>query len=29
MRQIDEEWNEQVLVFKNYKDYGEVIFDKE
>jgi dynein heavy chain len=29
MRTIEEEWNEQVLSFSNYKDYGEVCFDKE
>ena len=29
MRMIEEEWNEQVLSFSNYKDYGEVCFDKE
>ena len=29
MRSIEEEWNEQVLSFTHYKDYGEVCFDKE
>ena len=29
MRIIEEEWNEQVLSFTVYKDYGEVCFDKE
>ncbi|RNA30025.1 dynein gamma flagellar outer arm, partial [Brachionus plicatilis] len=29
MRTIEEEWNEQVLSFTNYKDYGEICFDKE
>jgi dynein heavy chain len=28
MRAIEEEWNEQMLNFVNYKDYGEIIFDK-
>lgn len=28
MKSIEEEWNEQVLSFTNYKDYGEIIFDK-
>lgn len=28
MKIIEEEWNEQVLNFASYKDYGEVIFDK-
>ena len=29
MKTIEEEWNEQVLSFSNYKDYGEILFDKE
>lgn len=29
MRTIEEEWNEQVLSFCHYKDYGEICFDKE
>ena len=29
MRAIEEEWNEQVLSFSFYKDYGEIVFDKE
>ena len=28
MKSIEEEWNEQVLSFSSYKDYGEIIFDK-
>lgn len=28
MKIIEEEWNEQVLVFASYKDYGEICFDK-
>ena len=28
MQVIEEEWNEQVLVFAAYKDYGEICFDK-
>ena len=28
MRQIEEEWNEQVLSFTYYKDYGEILFDR-
>ena len=29
MRAIEEEWNEQVLSFTHYKDYGEICFDRE
>ncbi len=29
MKTIEEEWNEQVLSFSHYKDYGEIIFDKQ
>ena len=29
MKIIEEEWNEQVLSFTAYKDYGEICFDKE
>jgi dynein heavy chain len=29
MRTIEEEWNEQVLNFTNYKEYGEVCLDKD
>lgn len=28
MRSIEEEWNEQVLSFNAYKDYGEICLDK-
>jgi dynein heavy chain len=28
MRSIEEEWNEQVLSFSTYKDYGEICLDK-
>lgn len=28
MRSIEEEWNEQVLSFNSYKDYGEICLDK-
>lgn len=28
MKIIEEEWNEQVLSFRPYKDYGEICFDK-
>ena len=29
MRSIEEEWNEQVLVFISFKSYGEICFEKE
>lgn len=29
MRTIEEEWNEQVLSFINYKDYGEICLDRD
>lgn len=28
MRSIEEEWNEQVLSFNSYKDYGEISLEK-